>query len=99
MKLSSVAFIRQVTVPGAGTAAEFDAREVALEYDPPSGMVRIGNDGQGVEVPREQVLQWKRDRTKEPPQVKAVCPHCSRQFNNKQALGGHLRQAHPNTAA
>ncbi len=96
MKLATVKLDRQVKV-GREFSDEWDSRNITLSYDKDTDMVRIGDDGD--EVPRSAVVQWARDRSKEPPQVKAQCPQCSREFNNRQALGGHLRQAHGKPAA
>ncbi len=90
MKLRFVKFATQVDVPGIGPCIEFSSAAVAIEYDRPSDMVRIGNDG--VEVPRSEVRVWHRERGKEPPQVKVKCEVCSKEYNNRQALGGHRRQ-------
>lgn len=92
MKLARVAFSHQVTVPGYGTAAEFDSQAIPLEYDRATDMVRIGNDGAQEDVPKSSVVQWRRDRTKE--NAKQTCDVCQRQFNNRQALGAHKRFRH-----
>lgn len=91
MKLSAVKFATQVDVPGIGPAVEFTSAAVPLEYDQATDMVRVGNDG--IEVPRSEVRQWRRDRTKEPPQVKPQCNVCGRKFNNAMGLGGHRARA------
>ena len=84
MKLSTVKLDRQIKV-GKEFSDEWDARNVSLEYDRASDMVRIGD--QGDEVPRSAVVQWNRDRTA--PETKQTCPVCERPFNNAQALGSH----------
>lgn len=95
MKLSHVAFKHMVTVPGFGAAAEFDALSVPIEYDKATDMVRVGNDP--VDVPRADVAQWKRDRTRDTGKV--TCRDCAKQFNNAQALGAHRRFKHEESAA
>jgi hypothetical protein len=91
MKLASVTFLSPVPYNGQASA-DYSSQAVALSYDKASDSVRIGNDG--LEVPRSRVAHWKRDRAKEPPDSKVQCDLCSRQFNNRQALGGHKRHAH-----
>lgn len=95
MKLSFVQFKHQVTVPGHGSSADFSSATVPIEYDRATDMVRIGNDP--VDVPRNDVAQWKRDRTKDT--EKQTCPECKRQFNNRQALGAHRAFKHPKESA
>lgn len=92
MKLASVSFLQTIIVPGHGPAVDYCSPPHSLEYDRQTDSVRVGTDG--IEVPRSLVRQWKRDRSREPPQVKARCELCQREFNNRQGLGGHMRQAH-----
>ncbi len=94
MKLASVTFKRTVTVPGAGSSAEFAANEVdLLEYDRATDMVRIGP----IDIPRTDVAEWKRERAKDTD--KQTCPDCARQFNNKQGLASHRGFKHPKETA
>ncbi len=95
MKLASVSFKHIVTTIHHGASAEFASPPVALEYDRATDMVRVGADP--VEVPRSDVAQWKRDRTKD--SAKVTCPECQRQFNNGQALGAHRTFKHKSRAA
>lgn len=93
MKLASVTLLSPIPYRG-GATTEFSAIHDSLEYDRAADVVIIG-DG-GLEVPRERVAHWVRDRKKEPPVVKPRCDLCNppRVFNNGQALGGHKRQRH-----
>lgn len=91
MKLSHVVFKHLVNVPGQGSGAEFNGAIVPIEYDHFTDMVRIGVDP--IDVPRADVVQWKRDRVKD--NAKQVCNVCSKQFNNRQALGAHKAFRHP----
>jgi hypothetical protein len=95
LKLASVTFKHLVTVPGHGASADFEAPHVPIEYDRATDMVRVGSDP--IDVPRCDVAQWKRDRTKDTD--KQTCPDCQRQFNNKQALGAHRRFRHEKAVA
>ncbi len=88
MKLSSVSFKHIVSPPGVGASADFQSPPVPLEYDRATDMVRVGHDP--VDVPRADVAQWKRDRTRV--EAKQTCEHCRRQFNNAQGLGAHRRK-------
>ena len=94
MKLSFVLFKHTVTVPGHGSGADWSAENVPIEYDRATDMVRVGVDP--VDVPRNDVAQWKRDRSKDTDKV--TCPDCARQFNNKRALGSHRRFKHEDAA-
>lgn len=94
MKLSFVQFKHVVTVPGAGASADFSSETVPIEYDRATDMVRVGVDP--VDVPRNDVAQWKRDRAKDTDKV--TCPVCKRTFNNLRALGSHKRFKHKEAA-
>ncbi len=96
MKLASVTFKHIVTTTHHGASADFASPPVALEYDRTTDMVRVGGSDP-VDVPRGDVAQWKRDRTKE--SAKQTCPECQRQFNNGQALGAHRTFKHKGHAA
>ncbi len=91
MKLASVTLLSPIPYRG-GATTEFSAIHDSLEYDRAADVVIIG-DG-GLEVPRERVAHWVRDRKKEPPVVKPACDICGKVFNNGQAKGGHMRQKH-----
>ncbi len=95
MKLKRVVLAKQIQV-GREWSDAWTSEQTALAYDHSTDMVCLGDDG--VEVPRSGIIAWQRD-TARAPQVKAQCPQCDREFNNKMALGGHLRQAHPKPAA
>ena len=92
MKLSFVRFSFQVSVAGHGMASEFGSGAMDIEYNRSRDMVVLGANGD--EVPRSAVVQWRRDRTKEPPQVKPQCDICLGRFNNAQALGAHRKHKH-----
>lgn len=92
MKLSAVKFSVQVDVPGIGAVSELTSAVRTLEYDRVNDTVWIGDDGTG--VPWSQVRQHKRDRGREPPQVKPQCDVCLGRFNNQQALGAHRKHRH-----
>ncbi len=92
MRLLRVEFEKMVYVPGHGDTQKVSSDMVALNYDEKTDMVQIGVDGD--EVPRSQVRQWKRDRTRTPPQIKAQCPECPREFDDNRALGAHRHKAH-----
>jgi hypothetical protein len=92
MRLHRVELDKAVAVRGHGLTAVITSEMVPISYDPQTDMVTIGNDGD--EVPRSRVIAWKRDRSRTPPQVKAQCPECKREFNDNRALGAHRKQAH-----
>lgn len=93
MRLLRVDLDKAIHVRGYGSAtATLTSDIVPLSYDERTDMVAIGNDGD--EVPRSRVIAWKRDRSRVPPQIKAKCPECAKEFNDNRALGAHRKQAH-----
>lgn len=92
MRLLRVELATRVHVRGHGETSSINAEMAALSYDEKTDMVVIGNDGD--EVPRSQVISWRRDRSRTPPLIKIKCEKCARQFNDNRALGAHMYQAH-----